>query len=82
MLRIATCNICNKEFPTNRSHTKTCGSTCRNSQWRLSKTKLTLVKLMFTFTHHQLIQKASATAGVTVAQYLHNHITHTMGHSQ
>jgi hypothetical protein len=70
MLRIAICNICNKEFPTSRSHSKTCGSTCRNAQWRLSKVKTVSVKLDLAVAHYRVLRNQADTHGKSINEYL------------
>lgn len=75
MLRIANCTVCNKEYSTCRSHSKTCNSTCRNVAWRLSKSKVVLVKLEFTNDHYRQLRKQADANGMTVKA----HIVNTLG---
>lgn len=74
MLRIATCNACNKEFTTSRCHTKTCSSKCRNAQWRLSKAKTVQVRLDLTTRHYHVLRTEANAAGKSINQYAHDRI--------
>lgn len=72
MLRIAICNVCKKEYPTKRSHSKTCNSTCRNVRWRLSKAKVVSVKIDFNTNHYRQLHKQADANNMTVTAYIVN----------
>lgn len=79
MLRTAICNVCNKEFKTSRSHTRACGSKCRNTQWRLSKAKVVSVKLEFTTDHYRHLRKQADANGVSINQYAYKRVMSNEG---
>ena len=64
------CSSCNKPFTCNRSHAKTCGSTCRGIQWRANKEQTVPVKLAFSIKHFEAVKTAADNQGMTVSNYI------------
>lgn len=76
------CIVCNKSLAGKRSHAVTCSSTCRGIRWRANKTPMVPVKLAFSATHFAAIGSAAESYGVSISQFVHDRVVHSMECSQ
>lgn len=75
------CLACNKPMIGFRSHAVTCSSTCRGIRWRANKTPTVPVKLIFSATHFAAIGNAAEFHGVSINQFVHDRVVHSMEHA-
>lgn len=82
MPEVKLCLACNKPMTGFRSHALTCSSTCRGIRWRANKTSMVPVKLAFSATHFAAIGSAAESYGVSISQFVHDRVVHSMECSQ
>lgn len=82
MPEVKLCLACNKPMTGFRSHALTCSSTCRGIRWRANKKPMVPVKLAFSATHFAAIGSAAESYGVSISQFVHDRVVHSMECSQ